>query len=70
MKSVYEIRTERGLTQAALGRAAGVSQATVCQIERGKRMPTIKTARRLAAVLGIPWTELYEDQGEQPSAGK
>lgn len=69
MKHIQEKRKERGLTQAALGRAAGVSQATVCQIERGKRMPTVQTARRLAAVLGIPWTELFDDQGEQ-SAGK
>ena len=51
----------KGRTQAEVAKAAGISQQMYSAIERGERWPSVKVAKRLAAVLGFDWTRLYED---------
>jgi len=44
-------RAHRGLTQKSLAKLAGVTQATVSQLEKGERQGTAKVLSRLASAL-------------------
>jgi transcriptional regulator with XRE-family HTH domain len=44
------------LTQEEFGRAAGVDQGDVSRYELGHLAPPEETLRRMAAVVGVPWT--------------
>jgi transcriptional regulator with XRE-family HTH domain len=44
------------LTQEDFGRAAGVDQGDVSRYELGHLAPPEETLRRMAAVVGVPWT--------------
>lgn len=46
-------REHRGLTQAALSRAAGVSRVQIVEIEAGRRTGSVFTLRRLADALRL-----------------
>lgn len=54
---IRSARAARGISQAALARAAKTSPAFICQIERGERLPSDRVTRRLAHVLGLEWQE-------------
>lgn len=60
-----QARARAGLTQAELGLRAGLDPAVasprINQYERGKHEPQLKTAKRLAEVLGIPPAFLYTE---------
>ena len=60
-----EARERAGLSQTQLGVLAGldptVASPRINQYERGKHEPQLKTAKRLAEVLGIPPAFLYTD---------
>lgn len=45
------LRMKRELTQAALSKAAGVSQSTIAQIESGSKDPSFTTLVKLSAAL-------------------
>jgi transcriptional regulator with XRE-family HTH domain len=47
-----DARRRAGLTQAALARRAGTSQATVSAYERGSKQPSVETLDRLLAAAG------------------
>jgi transcriptional regulator with XRE-family HTH domain len=47
-----EARQRHGLTQRALARRAGTTQAWVSAIERGRAQPTVEMLRRLLLVMG------------------
>ena len=55
---VKEARQRLGMSQQALARAVGVSQATISDIERGRSWPEEKTMIGLAKVLGIELTDI------------
>ena len=62
-----EKRKKAGLSQYQLSRLAGISQATISHIERGKFVPTVDTAYRVAAVLGVRVDEIFvPEPGELP----
>ncbi|MFT4035541.1 MAG: helix-turn-helix transcriptional regulator [Patulibacter sp.] len=46
-------RSRHDLTQTALGRVLGVSQARVAQLESGERNPDLDTIAKVAAALDI-----------------
>lgn len=48
-----ELRTETGLTQEALARAAGLSLGVIRDYEQGNREPSLRSAFKLAAALGV-----------------
>lgn len=52
------IRTERGLSQEAVGLASGAGRTFVSQLERGERGASLKTLFRLAQCLGVPPGEI------------
>ncbi|MBI3668189.1 MAG: helix-turn-helix transcriptional regulator [Acidobacteria bacterium] len=51
---VREVRTRRGLSQEKLAELADLDRTFVSMIERGKRHPTLETAKRLAEALDVP----------------
>ncbi len=48
---VRYLRMKRELTQAALSKAAGVSQSTIAQIESGSKDPSFSTLVKLSTAL-------------------
>ena len=65
------LREARGLLQREVARAAGVTQAYVSHLERGRVGASPATLRRLAAVLGVDPDELLRLAGyeEPPDRG-
>ncbi|GAA2148617.1 putative transcriptional regulator [Humibacillus xanthopallidus] len=52
-------RAERGLSQAQLAEALGVSRQTVISIEKGRFDPSLPLAFRLAALFGAPIEDIF-----------
>ncbi len=50
--ALQQARTDAGLTQRALARAAGTSQSVVARIESGQTSPTVATLTRLLEATG------------------
>lgn len=48
-----EARDRRGLTQAELGKEAGLPSTTLSHFESGSRKPSFDNLRRLTRVLGV-----------------
>jgi ribosome-binding protein aMBF1 (putative translation factor) len=53
INALIQQRRTRGWTQQQLAERAGIGQAEVSKIERGRKSPTIDTYARLAGALGI-----------------
>lgn len=64
-KRLKQAREHSGLTQEELGIQAGIDEfsasARVNQYEKGKHTPGIQTSQRLAKVLHVPTSFLYEE---------
>lgn len=58
---VKDMRKEKEMSQLALAKEVGTTQPTICQIESGKRRPSVPLAKRLGAVLGFDWTLLFKN---------
>jgi putative transcriptional regulator len=57
---VKERRARVGMTQEELAEACGVSRQSINSIERGKYVPSLPLALRLAEVFGCATDELFE----------
>ncbi|MFR6425676.1 MAG: helix-turn-helix transcriptional regulator [Oscillospiraceae bacterium] len=44
------------------GRKGGVGQDTLCDVERGKSIPNVRLAIRIAKALGTTVENLWEDE--------
>jgi len=51
-------REYRGLTQEVLASHAGISKASLCQLETGKRQGSIKTLSAIASALSVTIDDL------------
>lgn len=60
--NVRRAREERGVSLADLAQAAGVSKATLSNLESGRANPTIETLGALAASLQLPLGDLIQAQ--------
>jgi transcriptional regulator with XRE-family HTH domain len=68
---VRSLRDERGLTQAKLAAALGLTQSNVSAMERGDRGLTIHQAVKLAKILHVTVDELLTGaRPEQPANGR
>lgn len=56
---VREHRLERGISQAALADAVGVSRQTINAIETGRYLPSLPLAFALAGYFGTPIEKLF-----------
>ena len=59
------IRKKVGLSQYQLARLSGLAQSTVSHIERGAFLPTIDSAYKIAAVLGVRVEELFVPEARE-----
>ena len=57
-----DIRAKKELTQQEVANAANVDVTMISKIELGERQPSVKVAKKIAAVLGFDWTRFYDDE--------
>ncbi len=69
MKDLRAIRVSRGLTQKALGKKTGITQAAVSRIESGIQEPGYRTVLRIALALGCDPEELIGSPSGPASPG-
>ena len=71
-RRLKEARQKLGISQYALGVAAGVDEMSasprINQYERGKHEPDFQMVRRLAAVLKVPAAYLYAEDDDLAEA--
>lgn len=51
-ENIRRIRESKGITQAWLAEQAGISQAMLCQIERGTKNPSLQVGKAIAEAVG------------------
>ena len=54
-----ELRRERGVSQQALADAVGVTRQTIIAIEKGKYLPSLTLALKIAKFFGVPVEEIF-----------
>ncbi len=54
-------RLALGLTRAELAERAGVHFNTVSNVELRRNLPTLRTARKISAGLGLPVAEVFPE---------
>ena len=62
-EKLRRLREDRMLSQQELAALAGATQATISNLERGKRQARPRTVRRLALALAVEPRELREREG-------
>ena len=62
---VREQRTRRGLSQAEVAAALGVSRQTVISIENGRYLPSLPLAFRIARFFGMPVEKMFDPDGQE-----
>jgi transcriptional regulator with XRE-family HTH domain len=58
-RRLAECRRARQLSQRALAIKAGVSQALIAELERGKHPPSLVSVARIAAALDTPEADFF-----------
>jgi len=59
-----KLRHESNLTQEQLAKMVGISRTMITEIENGNANPSVKVAKKIAAVLGFDWTRFYDEYDE------
>ncbi|MFF7145828.1 helix-turn-helix transcriptional regulator [Streptomyces nodosus] len=62
---VREQRTQKGLSQAELAAALGVSRQTVISIERERYLPSLPLAFRIARFFGQTVDAMFDPDSEE-----
>lgn len=57
-RNIVKLRQTKGWTQEKLAFEADVSKAGLCDIESGKRSPTVGTLEKIAQALNVPLSKL------------
>lgn len=60
LSNLRRFRLARRVSQAALAKEAGLTQAGISQIERGLRVPTLRTFTRMVEALGVGIERLWD----------
>lgn len=61
MTDLAKARKMLGMTQSDVEAATGIDTATLSLYENKVRYPTIKNAKKLAALYGVEWSSFYDD---------
>ena len=69
MRNPVGRRTQRGLSQAEVAAALGVSRQTVISIENGRYLPSLPLAFRIARFFGLPVDKMFKP-GRVAEAGR
>lgn len=56
--NIKAMRLKRGMSQQELADAIGVTKSTISKYEKGQREPKYNVLRKIAATLGVDWTDL------------
>jgi putative transcriptional regulator len=59
LNALKDKRTERGITQERLAQLTGLARQSIISIEKGRFLPTIETALRLADALNVTVEDLF-----------
>lgn len=59
MVDLKKIRINQGMTQEQLAKQVGVVRTTISNIECGITLPSVSTAKLIAKILKINWTEFF-----------
>lgn len=70
MQAVRHFMLDAGWTQQDLAAALGANHSYVSLLLRGKRTPSLKMLRKMAAVTQIPVERLVAESGQPPSPKK
>jgi transcriptional regulator with XRE-family HTH domain len=62
-ENIRNARQKAGLTQAYLAELAGVTQAMLCQIERGTKNPSLQLGAEIAKILNCSLDSLLIGSG-------
>jgi len=62
---VKEQRALRGLSQADIAAALGVSRQTVISIESGRYLPSLPLAFRIARFFDVPVEKMFDPDDEE-----
>ena len=57
---VATLRAQRGMTQRALAKKAGINRVTLARLERAMHPPTLDTLEQIARALGVGLGKLVE----------
>lgn len=63
--AIRKIRRSKKMTMQDLSDRVGVSKSLISQVERGEVLPSLTTLERIAAVLEIPITELFQLESDE-----
>lgn len=69
-RRLRELRTRRGMTQAALAERAGITSSFLSFLELGRKKGSLDTYDQLARGLGVRLADLFRDGTEEPAAGR
>ena len=58
--TIRRMREEKGITQAWLAEHSGISQAMLCQIERGTKNPSLQISAEIARLLNCQLDDLLK----------
>lgn len=59
---LLQLRNQKGLSQRQLSQRCGLASSYLSRIENRRLEPRPKTLRRIAAALGVPISELFEER--------
>ena len=64
---ILDARKSRGMGQNTLAKRAGMTPAQLCQFEKGRVSPTLRTLERIAAALDMTVVEFLSGSGRKDS---
>lgn len=64
MNMLKQIRQNNNMSQYQLAESAGLTHTSISRYETGKRTLSVENAKKLAAVLGVEWTCLFEGDAD------
>ena len=67
MKKIRELRLAKKLTQEQLAEAVDLSVGYISALENGKKSPSLKRLEKIAGVLGVTSTSLFDETAEPPA---
>jgi transcriptional regulator with XRE-family HTH domain len=65
---LFQLRTQAGMTQAALSARASLSLDLISRIERGERAPSLESIEKIANALDVSCSQLFNFDDEEIAA--